>query len=270
MKRFFTLLAASLLVPSVALADFTTYGIADPTGSSSTDSWDNPYQAWTSPWGAFNGATGGAGTNFQGLNPFSGINAEGQQLNLSFQLAATWACFDGQHPGENANKLGVINQDTGVFTSFFDFNGIGSGGSMDLDPAGNYQIALENGLGEQFTTTASENSDGKDHFLFQEVTEEVVVDISKADLFGNSSIIDFSAIFAALNAGSQVFIMYIEDLAMSSPSDFDYNDAVSILIVEPVPEPATMLLLGLGSGAVILRRRRKEEDEEEVEGALAA
>ena len=83
------------------------------------------------------------------------------------------------------------------------------------------------------------NSDGNDHFVAFEVPVELYTELNNPD-----------------DGNHRVFMLAFEDLSMG---DRDYNDLVvfvNAVAPAPVPEPATMILLGVGLiGLGSLRRK---------------
>jgi hypothetical protein len=116
-----------------------------------------------------------------------------------------------------------------------------SGGQMGTFSGNAFGFYIDT-PGGVFYSDSTLNIEGEDHMVAYEGTGDLV------QLPGH-------------NAGywvAEEYILGFEDLTGGSGSDFDYNDmVVMVQSVKPVPEPATLILVGSGllAGAAFRRRR---------------
>jgi hypothetical protein len=152
-------------------------------------------------------------------------NSSGSQAAMQIEIAGN----------ANFNIFGWYDVATNTKTQLFS-GPQGAGAVSIFTPTANYGFYLQTGSGTFYTNSGVGADSGKQHFA----------------LFQQSAVV-----------GSEVYWMGIEDLPLSS-SDKDYNDMVIKLNSVGVPEPSSILGLGLGIGTVLLllgtslRRKRAE------------
>jgi len=153
---------------------------------------------------------------------------------------------------KDQNEFGLIDENGQFVSSIKGSSPLGSSTKYVQGSQQNLQIGFKSPE-STFYSQQGKNADGRIHILGIEATQDALMTIPRADLQGNS---------IAFNLLRGDFIFFVEDMLANSNfsgktgSDFDYNDGVFVIRAKPIPEPATILLLGAGSLAA-LRRRRK-------------
>lgn len=248
---FTSLSFASLDARATTLEDATSQRLnfSFPNGAVNKSSYDGPGYESFAPFAAF------VAPEMLKVNTFTG---QSLGSTLEFTLLSEAAAFDGTSPAF-ANKFGVVNED-GDFVSVLDTKLANPGSSAVLAQGANeeFKFALQSPEA-LFTSIDSDNKDfGAAHILAMEVNKAGTFEIAPTSLRGTSPI--------KFNFLEGDLILFIEDLLafgnltsslVPASGDFDYNDFVVVVRQTPVPEPASMLLLGLGAfGAARARRRR--------------
>lgn len=246
-KEFLVLAAVALFLAPAAFGDIVS-------GTGGFQSWDV------------------GNLNQNGTPYWDSVSSDGALKNVGYCISGTGACGMSGAPGVIPYYgTGVGGGAVSAFT--FVKNSSGSQAAMQIEIAGNansnifgwYDVATNNktqlfsgpqgaGAVAMFTPTASYG------FYLQTGSGTFYTNSGVGADSGNQH---FALFQQSAAVGSEVYWMGIEDLPFSS-SDKDYNDMVIKLNSVAVPEPSSILGLGLGLGTVLfllgtsLRRKRPE------------
>lgn len=214
-------------------------------GNVDLNSYDGPGYDAFKPFSNFTDST------ISSVSSFSGSQHGGSQVE--FFLLSEVAYYDGRVPGLG-NSFGVLNAN-GDFVSVLG-PGANPGAAKSLIQGDDeeFTFALNSPEGE-FSSIDSDNEDKAPHILAMQVTKAGEVSIPNANLLG---------ILHTFNLQVGDVVLFLEDLFYTGnmlqnglPSDFDYNDMVVVVRSQPIPEPATMFLLGAGLAVFGRKRARK-------------
>jgi hypothetical protein len=245
-KKFLAYAAVALFLAPAAFAD-----IVSGTGG---------FQSW------------GAGNLNQNGTPYwDAVSTDGALKNIGYCISGTGACGMSDAPG----FIPYYGTAEGAAVSSFTFlkNSSGSQAAMQIEIAGNAGTNIfgwyEVGSNIKHELFTGPQGAGAVSMFTPTANYGFYLQTGSATFYTNSGLGADSgnqhfALFQQSGAvGSEAYWMGVEDLPFLS-SDKDYNDMVIKLNSVAVPEPSSILGLGLGIGTVLfllgtsLRRKRAE------------
>lgn len=196
-------------------------------------------------------------------------SADGSQKNIGYYLSGTGA-FTTQYlpysgPGSHLPYLGIGTAADRDF--FFQKNSSGSIAALKLEIAGNagynqfgwYDYDTQNNRVTHLIFDGSANSSSPPYTFTPQSTNYGFYFVGKSsasNVVGTWFTEGQGDHFAVFSAADSVFWIGMEDLNLAN-SDLDYNDMViKVSSIPSVPEPHTMLLLGLGLAGLALAGRK--------------